>query len=96
MFDNYCAYIFWYDILQKRLVGDCKTIGTRTQRRDASCIRSVQLGHTYRATTQCILAGKRVSLYVSSIRFRISGRRKNKKSSVSDCCWDFICVDKRQ
>ena len=37
------AYICWCIVLQKRLVGDCKTIGTRTQRGDYSRVSSVQL-----------------------------------------------------
>ena len=37
------AYIFWYIVLQKRLVRDCETIVARNQRGDYSRIRSVQL-----------------------------------------------------
>ena len=38
-----CVYIYWYIVLQKRLVCDCETIVARTQRGDYSRIRSVQL-----------------------------------------------------
>ena len=43
VFGAIATYIFWYIVLQKRLVRDCETIVARDERGDYSRISSVQL-----------------------------------------------------
>ena len=88
-----CVSIFWYVVLQKRLVRDCKTIVARDQRGDYVRIIPMQLGVKHCTTTRFTRSNFWTLVPAISVHFSISGRRKRKKSGVRDCCWNYIYID---